>query len=276
MAKLNPFMKLLPARFRADVPVVPVVRLQGAIMAGGSPLRPGLSLATAAPMIEKAFSRKGIAAVAVVVNSPGGSPVQSVYAFCEDVAASGGYWLATAGDEIYANSASIVGSIGVVAAGFGFPEAMKKLGVERRVYTAGEAKVILDPFQPEKKADVARLKAIQEDIHELFKAHVRRRRGVRLVGEDKEVFSGAFWPGAKALELGLIDGIGDMHGVLRDKFGDKLQLKPVSRNGTNLLRRLMMPGGENSVLTDRPLAAGLADDVIDALESRALWQRYGL
>jgi signal peptide peptidase SppA len=192
-----------------------------------TPLRPGLSLAAVAGPIEKAFSASKLSSVAVLINSPGGSPVQSnlifkrirqlaaekqkrVYVFCEDVAASGGYFLAIAGDEIYADPSSIVGSIGVVSAGFGFDKAIEKLGIDRRVYTAGMSKSTLDPFQPEKPEDVARIKAIQKDIHETFIALVKERRGARLAATDDELFSGAFWSGPKALQLGLIDGISDV------------------------------------------------------------------
>ncbi|MGH6875736.1 MAG: S49 family peptidase, partial [Aestuariivirgaceae bacterium] len=234
--------------------------------------------------LERAFRRKNTAAVALVINSPGGSAVQSsliaarirglaekyrtkTYAFVEDVAASGGYWLAAAADEIYADSSSIVGSIGVMAAGFGFVEAMKKVGVERRVYTSGENKLILDPFQPEKKEDVERIKDLQSDVHETFKRTVRSRRGARLK-ETGDLFSGAFWSGSRALELGLIDGIGEIHGVLKQKYGDKLELIEVNRPGGWLQRRL---GGFGS-----HLAGTAASSLLDELEIRALWSRFGL
>ncbi len=276
-------------RFRRNRAVVQVVRLSG-IISVGSTLRPGLSLAGVNDVLERAFKPRS-KAVAVVINSPGGSPVQSalihdrirqlarkherrVIVFCEDVAASGGYWLALAGDEIYADQSSIIGSIGVVAAGFGFVEALGKLGVERRVHTAGQSKVILDPFQPEKKADVARLKELQATIHESFKRHVRDRRGDRLKGDDKELFSGAFWTADAACELGLIDGLGHLHQVLEDKFGKKVELRPVRASSGWGLRRLLAPRGEVAGIGLD--AAGLAEGLIAAAETRALWQRFGL
>ena len=276
-------------RFRRNRVVVPVVRLSG-VIAVGSTLRPGLSLAAVNDVLERAFKQRS-KAVAVVINSPGGSPVQSalihdrirqlakkherrVIVFCEDVAASGGYWLALAGDEIHADQSSIIGSIGVVAAGFGFVETLNKLGVERRVYTAGQSKVILDPFQPEKKADVARLKELQASIHESFIRHVRDRRGDRLKGDDKEVFSGAFWTAEKARELGLIDGLGHLHQVLEDKFGAKVDIRPVRASSGWGLKRLLAPRSEApGIGLD---AAGLAEGLIAAAEARALWQRFGL
>lgn len=275
------FSRLIPRRFRAATPLVHVVRLHGAIGIG-TPLRPALTLQSLADTLDRAFSKKGIAAVALAINSPGGSAVQSalihdriraladehkvpVYVFCEDVAASGGYWLACAGDEIFADASSIIGSIGVLASGFGFVEAIKKLGVERRVHTAGENKSILDPFQPEKKEDVERLKSIQLDVHDAFKTLVRYRRAGKLKGEEDDLFSGAFWTGRKALEFGLIDGIGNLRDVMRKKLGPKTEFKVISKPSGWGLRRLAFGG-------DSDLAAGL----IDAVETRALWSRFGL
>ncbi len=285
--------KLVPARLRRDVPVVPVVRLSGAI-GMVSPLRPGLSLAGCAETLEKAFSVRGAKSVALAVNSPGGSPVQSaliykriralseekeipVIVFAEDVAASGGYMLACAGDEIYADESSIIGSIGVVSAGFGFVGAMEKLGVERRVYTSGENKMILDPFQPEKDADVDRLKTLQLDVHESFKDLVRTRRGEALKGEEDELFSGAFWSGTKARELGLVDGLGDMRTVMRERFGEKVRLRLVNQPKGWLRRRF---GADTTLPVMESLAGAvrgsLAADMLAAAEERALWSRYGL
>jgi len=188
-----------------------------------------------------------------------------VFAFCEDVAASGGYWLACAADEIYADSSSIVGSIGVIAASFGFVDALKKLGVERRVHTAGESKSILDPFQPEKPEDVERLKTLQRDVHEDFKALVRTRRNGKLRGEESELFSGAFWSGRQALSLGLIDGIGHMRDVLKGRFGDKTEFKLIAKPQGWGLRKLAFGSTIDPV-------SGL----IDAIETRAIWGRFGL
>jgi signal peptide peptidase SppA len=285
--------RLLPARFNKSVKVVPLVRLSGVINAAPS-LRPGLSLASADKMLERAFSMKGIAAVAIAVNSPGGSPAQSalihnrirqlaaenevpVYAFCEDVAASGGYMLAIAGDEIYGQRFSIIGSIGVVSAGFGFVDAISKLGIERRVYTAGKNKSVLDPFQPEKKQDVERLKKIQLDIHQGFIDMVKARRQAKLPTEEGEIFTGAFWAAPAAKEMGLIDGIGDMHTILREKFGDKVKIKPVPPSGGLSLRRLLSKSdAQFPASLDVNLSGDFAEEFITSLEKRGLWQRFGL
>ena len=232
---------LIPKRFRKEVPVIPVVRLQGTIMPGGSQLRPALNLATVSPLLNKAFADKKAPAVAISINSPGGSPVQSrliyrrirdlaeekdkrVLVFVEDVAASGGYMIAVAGDEIIADPSSIVGSIGVISASFGFPELLKKIGVERRVYTAGKNKATLDPFQPEKKADIDHLKGLQEEIHRVFIDLVRERRGDKLADEEN-LFTGMFWSGLSGKELGLVDALGDMRSFLKERFGEKVEMK---------------------------------------------------
>ena len=273
-------------------PVIPLLRLSGTI-GMATPLRPGLSIAALAAPIEKAFSLSKHPAVAVVINSPGGSPVQSslifrrirqlaeekekkVHVFCEDVAASGGYYLAVAGDEIHADASSIIGSIGVVTATFGLNKAIEKLGIDRRVYTAGASKAILDPFQPEKAEDVERLKAIQRDVHDVFIGVVKERRVAKLKGSDGELFSGAFWSATKALELGLIDGISDARSRMRELYGDKVRLKAVPLGGGGLLGRLRrlpsISGGEHE--TGGRLA--FADDLVSAIEARALWSRFGL
>ena len=227
--------------WRRRKPVVPVVRLTGVITQSSRFGQRGLSLEVIEPQLKKAFSLKRAKAVALIINSPGGSPVQSsligqrirdlagladvpVLAFCEDVAASGGYWLAAAADEIIANPSSVIGSIGVISAGFGFDKLIAKLGVERRVYTAGEAKMMLDPFQPEREAEVARLKALQVDIHQQFITHVKARRGSRLNGAHEELFSGAFWTGQRALELGLVDSLGECRQTILQRFGEDTEL----------------------------------------------------
>jgi serine protease SohB len=282
---------LVPARFRADIPIVPVVRLSGVIGAA-VPLRPGLMLSSLTRTLERAFAVRNARAVALVLNSPGGSPTQShlifrrirqlaeeneipVLAFIEDVGASGGYMLACAGDEIIADIFSIVGSIGVVGGTFGFPKLMNKLGIERRVYTAGERKVMLDPFLPEKPDDVKRIKAIQKDIHEHFIALVKERRVGKLNGADKTLFSGEFWTAPAALELGLIDGIGDLRSYLRERFGEKVRMPVISTE-----RRLFgfrLPGASALERLDALTRdGGLTADAISALEARALWGRYGL
>jgi serine protease SohB len=278
----------VPRRFRADIPVVPVVRIAG-VIGVVTPLRPGLLLSTIARSLERAFEVPRARAVALIINSPGGSPSQShlifrrirqladekgipVLAFVEDVGASGGYMLACAADEIICDQYSILGSIGVVGGTFGFPKLMQKLGVERRVYTAGDRKVMLDPFLPEKPEDVKRVKAIQKDIHEQFIGLVKARRAGKLHGPEKTLFSGEFWTAEKAIELGLADHLGDLRSTLRERYGEKVHMPLISAERTLFGRRLP---GVNLVdaITRQP---GLADDLISALEIRALWSRYGL
>jgi signal peptide peptidase SppA len=285
--------RIIPKRFRKASVTVPVVRLQGTIASGSSPLSQSISMATTASMIDKAFADKDAPAVAIIVNSPGGSPVQSrlihkrirdladekkkpVFMFTEDVAASGGYMIAVAGDEIIADPSSIVGSIGVISAGFGFVEAIDKLGVERRVYTAGENKSVLDPFQPEKAEDIERLKALQLEIHKVFIDIVRERRGDRLK-DDPELFTGAFWAGEKAKELGLVDHIGDLRTFIRQRFGDKAELKLVTPQRNLLGRRV--PAGVTRMadgFDPAAIATAGASGLLGAIEDRALWSRFGL
>ena len=271
-------------------PIVPVLRFTGPI-GMATPLRQGLSLAASADAMARAFKLSKLPTVAVVINSPGGSPVQSslifkrlrqladehkkkIYVFCDDVAASGGYYLAVAGDEIYADACSIVGSIGVISGGFGFVEAIDKIGVERRIYTSGTAKSQLDAFKPEKPEDVARLKAILNDIHDAFIGVVKERRAGKITAPDLEVFSGAFWAAPKAAELGLIDGITDLRTKMQELHGAKVRLKvvPLSRGGLlSMLRRPSMElGGSHAA------GASFADDILSSAEARALWSRYGL
>jgi serine protease SohB len=280
--------RLVPARFRADIPVVPVVRLSG-VIGVSTPLRPGLMLSAVARTLDRAFATRHARAVALVINSPGGSPTQShlimrrirqlaeekkipVLAFIEDVGASGGYMLACAADEIICDQYSIVGSIGVVGGSFGFPKLMEKLGIERRLYTSGDNKVMLDPFQAEKPEDVKRIKAIQKDIHGHFIALVKERRGVKLNGADKTLFSGEFWTAGTAIEYGLADKIGDIRSVLRERYGDKVRMPLIASDRSLFGRRL--PGvGLADALGNR---MGIADDLVSALEARALWSQYGL
>jgi signal peptide peptidase SppA len=267
---------------------VPVVRLSG-IIGVTSPLRPGLLLSTVARSLERAFSVRNARAVGLIVNSPGGSPAQShlifrrirqlseekklpVIAFVEDVGASGGYMLACAADEIICDPFSIVGSIGVVGGSFGFPKLMEKLGVERRLYTAGDRKVMLDPFLPEKPEDVKRIKAIQKDIHEHFIALVKERREGRLKGAEKTLFSGEFWTAQNAIDHGLADRIGDLRSTLRERYGEKVRT-PVISAERGLLGRWLPGPGSMRAITRQP---GFADDLVSALEARALWGRYGL
>ncbi len=297
---MQDFLAKLPfGPWRDAGPIVSVLRLSGIIGQVG-PLRQGLTLAGTAGLIERAFALKNQAAVALVVNSPGGSPVQSaliakrirdlatekntpVFAFCEDAAASGGYWLACAADEIWADESSIVGSIGVVSSGFGAHEFIQRYGIERRLYTAGDKKVLLDPFTPEREDGVAHLKAIQTDIHDAFKEMVRTRRGARLVGPDEELFSGAFWAGRRALELGLIDGIGDLRTIMRGRFGEKVRLRVVQED-RRWFRRIgfRVESAPSDRPSDRPsdlvgrIAAELPSAALAAVEERALWSRLGL
>ena len=271
-------------RFGNRPPIVSVLRLSGIIGRLGPVRGAGISLEGLERMIVRAFSQRGVKAVALAVNSPGGSPVQSaliakrirqladekkipVYAFAEDVAASGGYWLLAAGDEVYADDSSIIGSIGVVSAGFGFSELLARHGVERRVHATGARKSMLDPFRPEDAADVERLKALQADIFAHFKDYVRSRRGDKLVGSDAELFEGDIWSGKQALALGLIDGIGDVRTVMREKFGERVKLRPLAER-RGLLRRRLGIGG--------PPAADLAAEAIAAIEDWAAWRRFGL
>lgn len=284
-------MQYLPARFRPGAAVVPVVRLSGVIGAV-TPLRPGMSLAGVARVLERAFSMRNAKAVALVINSPGGSPVQSrqiylrikqlaaekqlpVLVFVEDVAASGGYMIACAGDEIFCDPSSILGSIGVVGGSFGFQDAIKRLGVERRLYTAGAHKAMLDPFLPENPDDVAKLKAIQREIHQIFISLVKESRGARLKGTEDTLFTGEYWAGESSVALGLADGIGDLRSTLRARYGEKV-LTPVIAQPTGLLAGLLgrkSPGaGQLSAMES---AAGLPDELISAVETRAIWAKFG-
>lgn len=275
--------------FRKPPPVVAVIRLSGVIGPSGA-FRAGLNIAGLAETIERAFALRDIKAVALAINSPGGSAVQSalimgrvraladekqvpVLAFIEDVGASGGYWLALAADEIWANESSIVGSIGVIYSGFGFTEALQKLGIERRLHTSGERKSMLDPFLPERAEDLERLGAIQSQIHTNFKEMVRARRGRRLKAPDDTLFNGEFWLGRRALELGLIDGIGELRATLRDRFGKRVRLRSVGRRVGWLRRRF----GVSALGEGAPgLGGGLAEGLLAAVEARAWWGRYGL
>lgn len=279
--------RILPKFMQSDAVTIPVVRLHGVIMSGGSSLRQHLSLAATAAILEKAFAVADAPAVAISINSPGGSPVQSrliyrrirdlateknrrVLVFVEDVAASGGYMIAVAGDEIIADPSSIVGSIGVVSASFGFQDLLKKIGVERRVTTAGRNKVTLDPFQPQKKEDVERLKALQLEVHETFINLVKERRDAKL-SDDPDLFSGLFWTGKRGLELGLVDALGDMRSVLKDRYGNKTRLRLITAPRGLFGRRLGFLG-----IRGDEIAAAAAHGIADAASERALWSRFGL
>jgi signal peptide peptidase SppA len=283
-------LKLLPfERLRHPAPVVAVVRFDGVI--GPRSWRHALSLASHAAALDKAFRLSRLAAVALSINSPGGSPVQSallyrrirqlaeeqgvpVVAFAEDVAASGGYWLALAGDQIYAEDTSLVGSIGVVSSSFGLGRLIERFGIERRLHTAGERKSLLDPFLPESADDVARLQALQQDIHDSFKAQVRRRRAGRIDPADDLLFSGEVLTGRMALARGLVDGIGDLRSVMRARFGDTVRLVPVAAERRRRWWFTRLRPAVEREPADR-LAAAFAD-LLCWLEARALWARFGL
>jgi signal peptide peptidase SppA len=284
-------LDLLPARFRRGSTVVPVVRLSGVIGAV-TPLRQGMTLAGVAKMLERAFSMKHAKAVALLINSPGGSPVQSrqiylrirqlaaekklpVLVFVEDVAASGGYMIACAGDEIFCDPSSILGSIGVVGGSFGMTELIKKIGIERRLYTAGSHKAMLDPFLPENPDDVDRLKSIQREIHAIFIALVKQSRGARLKGAEDVLFTGEYWAGESSVSLGLADGIGDLRSTLRARYGEKVQtpvIAPTSGMLSSLFGRRSPGAGALAALDG---FSGLPEELISALETRAIWARYG-
>ena len=282
---LDRLMQFLPAGWRRSGNVVPVVRLSGVIGAV-TPLRPGMTLASVAKILDRAFSMRNAKAVALVINSPGGSPVQSrqiflrirqlaaekklpVLVFVEDVAASGGYMIACAGDEIFCDPSSILGSIGVVGGTFGFSELIKKIGVERRLYTAGEHKASLDPFLPEDPEDVARLKSLQKEIHAIFIALVKQGRTGRLKGDESKLFSGEYWAGETSVAMGLADGIGDLRSVLKARFGDKVSM-PVIAQPTGLLSGLL--GRKSAGATG---LTNLPEELVSALETRAIWARFG-
>jgi signal peptide peptidase SppA len=281
---LRTLLQRLPlGRLRPQEPTVAVLRFDGVIGLRG---RRGLSLRRYAAALERAFAQRGLKAVALAINSPGGSPAQSallyrrirqlaaeravpVLAFAEDVAASGGYWLALAADEIYAEETSLLGSIGVVTSGFGFVTALGRLGIERRLHTAGENKSLLDPFLPEEPRDLERLETLQRDLHDSFKELVRQRRGGKLKGEEAQLFSGEVFTGRRALSLGLIDGIGELRGVVRGLFGEDVRLRMIDPERRRpFWTRLPWPG--------RPDVSDLAGDLVTRLEERLIWARFGL
>ncbi len=259
--------------------IIPHIKLSGVIGNVGK-FKQGIDFSGQEEIISKAFSLKKAPCVAISINSPGGSPVQShliynfirqkakknkkkVIVFAEDVAASGGYLIACAGDEIYANSSSIIGSIGVIYSSFGFTELIKKIGVERRVHTAGKNKSTLDPFLDEKKEDIERLKNIQLDLHKDFIDVVEKSRGPKLKKSEVELFSGEFWSGRKSKSLGLIDEIGDVHQVLREKFGEDVVIKKFEKSKGWLSKKLSSSNDQ-------------VDQLANILDEKSVWQRYGL
>src|ERR1700724_1014050 len=291
-ALIDRLTNMMPARLRRGTAVVPVVRLSG-LIGSVTPWRPGMSLAGVARTLERAFAIKNAKAVALVINSPGGSPVQSrqiylrvrqlaaekklpVLVFVDDVAAAGGYMIACAGDEIFCDPSSILGSIGVVGGSFGLQELIKKIGVERRLYTAGEHKAMLDPFLPENPDDVARVKALQREIHGIFIALVKQSRGARLKGADDVLFTGEYWAGETSVSLGLADAIGDLRSTLRARYGDKV-LTPVIAPASGLLSGLLgrKSAGAGTLASLEGLA-GMPDELISAMESRGILAKFGV
>ena len=279
--------------FRNPKPVVAVIRLSGIIADRSGVGRSGLSAANLVTVLETAFDLPHLKAVALSINSPGGSPVQSsligkriraladekdipVFAFAEDVAASGGYWLACAADEIYADESSVIGSIGVISAGFGFQEAIKKLGVERRVHAAGEMKSTLDPFLREKPEDVERLMKLQKDVYKTFTDMVRERRKGKLKGKEKELFTGAFWTGRRALDLGLIDGLGELTEVMQERYGDKVKFRPIEQRQSWFKQKLGIGSKNVTWAGSQGNIANLAEEVFMAIEERSLMSKFGL
>lgn len=281
------FIKKLPVigDWLEPCPKVSVVRFAG-VIADSNSRRQGISHHRFSKIIEKAFDKTGIEAVVLLINSPGGSPAQTsliasqirqlaeekelpVFAFVEDVAASGGYWLACAADEIYTQDTSIVGSIGVISASFGFEDFIEKHGINRRVHTSGKEKSFLDPFVAEKTGDITRLKSIQKEMHVSFIDWVKDRRGEKLKGTDKDMFEGQFWTASPALDKGIIDGVGDVRSVMREKYGDNVKLIDLTPD-----RKIPLLGALSAKLD---IGGGsLADDVLDTIETRAVWSRYGL
>ncbi|MBC93518.1 MAG: S49 family peptidase [Rhodospirillaceae bacterium] len=292
MGILRPFKYLLPKRFRSSVPIVSVVRMEGVIASGRAGFRSSqMNMETLSDPLDRAFKVPEVKAVILLINSPGGSPVQSsliakrvralsdekevpVFAFAEDVAASGGYWLACSADEIYADTSSIIGSIGVIFTGFGFQELIKRYGIERRVYASGDHKGALDPFLSENNDDVERLKKAQEGIHKSFKDLVRSRRFGKIDASEEKLFTGEFWTGAQALELGLIDGIGDWRSVIRERFGSKVKFNIIPQKKSWLKDRL---GIGSRISSENLLSSnGWVDTAIGNIEERLIWGRFGL
>jgi signal peptide peptidase SppA len=270
--------------FAVPPPRVAALRLEGIIASGGAFGRGGLSIARLEPAIRRAFAVKNVAAVALCINSPGGSAAQSsliaariraladekkvpVLAFVEDVAASGGFWLACAADEIFCDPTSILGSVGVISAGFGFQDAIGRIGVERRVHTAGARKSLLDPFRPEKAEDVARLRDLQGQLHAIFKDFVRSRRGAKLQGGDADLFEGDIFVGRRAIEVGFADAIGTLHATVKARFGERARIVPVGMRRRSWLARL---------LPVPDVSAALLGGAADLLEERAAFARFGL
>ena len=279
--------------FRNPKPVVAVVRLSGVIADRSGVGRSGISAANLVSVLESAFNLPHLKAVALSINSPGGSPVQSsligkriralakekeipVIAFAEDVAASGGYWLACSADEIYADESSVIGSIGVISAGFGFQGAIKKLGVERRVHAAGKMKSTLDPFLPEKPEDVDRLMKLQQDVYKTFTNMVRERRKGKLKVAEKELFTGAFWTGRRALDLGLVDGLGELTEIMQERYGDDVKFCPIEQRQSWFKQKLGIGANVKTWTQSQATIPTFVEEVFIAIEERSLRNKFGL
>lgn len=285
ISKLEQVFAMLPFKIKSQQPVIAVINLSGVIGKVNN-IKSGLSLSSMNELIEKAFAIQKLQAVCVIVNSPGGSPVQSeliakrirmlslekqipVYSFVEDVAASGGYWLACAGDAIYASKSSIIGSIGVVAAGFGLHDAIAKIGIERRVYTEGKNKSILDPFQPVKNSDLKIIKNLQKLIHTHFIDYVKERRAGKLTQNDEILFNGEFWAGETAVDFGLIDGIDDMHSFIARKFGTDIKIEYIAPKQSWFKKKFNIASADVELDT-------MVGYLLDAVENKAIYQKFNL
>ncbi|CAA14855.1 POSSIBLE PROTEASE SOHB (sohB) [Rickettsia prowazekii str. Madrid E] len=276
--------QLFASVFGDSKEVVAVLRLSG-VIGKVSTMQSGLTLESLNELIEKTFKIKKLKALCLIINSPGGSPVQSeliakrirdlakenkikVYSFIEDMAASGGYWLACSGDQIYALPSSVIGSIGVVSSGFGFHEAINKLGIERRVYTEGKNKAVLDPFKPINKDDLKIIKDLQKQVYEHFVEYVKNRRAGKLTQQDEILFNGEFWAGQTALDYGLIDGIGDMYSVIKEKFGDNIKFQYLCAKQPWLKKKLGM--------RSKILIEDLVNTVIDTIENKIITDKFNM
>lgn len=284
--KLNQLLSKLTFGFGNNQSVISVIRLEGVIGKSGM-MKSSLNLGGLNNIIEKAFKFDKLEAVCLIINSPGGSPVQSeliasrimnlakekavpVYSFVEDVAASGGYWLACAGSRIYATRSSILGSIGVISSGFGFQDLIKKIGVERRVYTEGDTKSVLDPFQPAKKTDIEIIKKLQKEIHEHFISHVKKQRGNRLTQTDNILFNGQFWSGQIALDYGLIDGINDLYSFIKQHYGDDVKIEYVDNKQSWLKKKLGL------TKISKIFAQDVAESVSNNIEEKILYNKFNI
>jgi signal peptide peptidase SppA len=285
-SKIDQLLSILTFGLGGAKPVVAILRLEG-VVGKVSTMKSGLTLCSLNKLIEKMFKIERLKAVCLAINSPGGSPVQSelitnriielakekdipVYSFIEDVAASGGYWLACAGNKIFASRSSIVGSIGVIAAGFGFHEAIEKLGIQRRVYTQGNNKSVLDPFQPEKESDVKIIKKIQKDIHEHFIDTVKARRGGKITQSDEVIFNGEFWSGQIAADFGLVDGINDLYSFIQEKFGDEVKIEYIEQKQSWFKKRF----GVSAV--SKEFADNLVGGLVESAEKKLVQSKFDI